>query len=188
MIAAGPLELPLLAAGGFAAAVAAGFRFRHGKRVLEQVDGGESYAADVEAQTVAGLDQSVISLEDLVDSMERGPARDAARDALRSAKAAHDSRVRLVRRRTQLRHVRAAAQSPIARRRLDDALLTCEDELRDLDFVADELCASVADLASMAAEMGVHADVSRLKEAAEHMNAIADSLRQVSAPENPSPS
>ena len=170
---------PELAVASVLATMVAGFRSRKLFRLISRVDAGESADQTVESQTHAGLTDSMTNLAALVESLPAGAIREAAGEALRAAETATESRHRLVRRRGQLRHVHAVTQAPLARRRVDDALRACEKDLRDLDGVADELVASVADLVDSATDESVRAELTRVRDTAERMSAIAEGLRQV---------
>jgi hypothetical protein len=169
----------LLAAGTAAPLALTALRARRLHRLVKQVDAHDTADAEVEAETLAGLGASMSELGALVGSLPAGPIRDAGADALRAAAEATGARQHLVRRRHQLRHVRAVTQARIARRRLDDALRRCEDDIRHLDLVGDDLNASIAELVDTAADDLVEHDLLRVKESTERMTALADGLQQV---------
>lgn len=175
----------LLGAVTLGPAVMTAARARRLHKLVKQVDENGEADAEVEAQTLAGLDTSMGELEALVSSLPTGSIQESGLDALHAAEHAHAARARLIRRRHQLRHLRAVTETTPARRRLDDSLRRCEGDIRDLDEVGDELNASIAELVDMASDDAVETDLARVQETTERMKALSDGLRQVQTRSRP---
>ena len=125
-----------------------------------------------EANALRDIDESIWRVGQLVSSLEDGPAREQAREALAAADRAATVLRPLVRRRTQLEHLVDGAGSQPARATLRSTLDACVTDIERLRSTIAGVTASVASLVDAASEATFHRELEHLRETTEEITAL----------------
>jgi len=142
------------------------FGARRVNRVSALIARAEAYDQEdqvAEAEALRGTDESIWRVGQLVSSLERGPARDEARDALAAAEGAANVLRPLIRRRTQLEHLLEAPGSRGATAKLRTTLDACVEDIDQLESTIAGVAASVACLVDAASDAAFEDELENLR-------------------------
>jgi hypothetical protein len=151
------------------------FGARRVNRLSALIARAEAYTDEdqaAEATALRNTDESIWRVGQLVSSLDDGPARQEARDALAAAEGAAEVLRPLVRRRTQLEHLIDASGSRGATAKLRTTLGACEVDIDRLESTITALAASIASLVDAASDVAFERELDGLRGAIDDVTAL----------------
>jgi hypothetical protein len=137
-----------------------------------------------EADALRYTDESIWRAAELAASLEDGPARSQAREALTAAERAAVVLRPLVRRRTQLEHLLDASRSRSATATLRTTVEACGDDIDRLGSQIADVTASVALLVDAASDAIFERELERLRRATDDVRALVAAFEDIAAVED----
>jgi hypothetical protein len=162
------------------------FGARRVVRLSALIARADAYADEdqaAEAEALRATDETMWHLGELVASLEDGPAREEARDAVVAAERAAAVLRPLVRRRTLLEHLLDDSRSRSATVTLRATLAACQSDIVRLDTTIAELGASVASLVDAASDFAFERDLENLRQSTADVEALVDAFQDIAAVE-----
>ena len=146
---------------------------------------GRADRATEEEQTAAAeiarkQSERLWHLRRAVESLNDGPSKEAASEAVHSIEQNVPVHAALVQRQMQLQGLLALATDSLAHESLNTTLTSCTQQLGQLDRRLDQLAAAVADVVEAVGEGQTSILLHPLQEAAERLDILADSVRHLS--------
>jgi len=160
------------------------FGARRVVRVSALIARADAYSEEDQATEISALrstDESIWRVGMLVASLDKGPARKAAEEALAAAARAANLLRPLVRRRTQLEHLVDVSRSRSATATLQTTLDACSDDVDRLQATIETLAASVASLVDAATDDSFERELTAVRSSTDDVLALVAAFRDIEA-------